>query len=78
MTGSFEATYPTIAEWVDAHGFIEIGSDGFSASLIRALDEDGLVWEGEERYESLGAALRELEAALDAWMREQGLRGLRG
>ena len=44
-----------------------------SPSFVRALDEGGMVWEGQEHYPTLDAALQDLETALVAWMREQGL-----
>ncbi len=66
----FEQAYPHIARWVESYGWIEIGDDGMGRSWIRALDEGGLIWEGE-RVKTVDDALRALEAALDEWMREQ-------
>jgi hypothetical protein len=48
MVELVEQAYPQIARWVTAHGWIEIGSDGYSRSFVRALDEGGMVWEGAE------------------------------
>ena len=73
MAQSFESTYPTIARWVQEYGWIEIGQDDMSPSFVRALDEGGMVWEGQEHYATLDAALQDLEAGLAAWMQEQGL-----
>jgi len=73
MAQSFDATYPTIARWVQEYGWIELGQDDMSQSFVRALDEGGMVWEGQEHYPTLDAALQDLEAGLAAWMREQGL-----
>ena len=73
MAQSFDATYPTIARWVQEYGWIEIGQDDMSQSFVRALDEGGTVWEGQEHYPTLDAALQDLEAGLMAWMQEQGL-----
>jgi hypothetical protein len=42
---TFAEKYPNIAGWIK-DGWIEIGRDGHSTSIIRALDEGGLVWEG--------------------------------
>jgi hypothetical protein len=53
------------------HGWIEIGQNHMSRSFVRALDEGGLVWEGQEDYATLDDALQDLEAGLAAWMREQ-------
>ena len=64
MATSFEAAYPNITGWVEAYGWIEIGQDDESGSFIRALDEGGLVWEGNDNYETLDEALQALEAAL--------------
>jgi hypothetical protein len=73
MAQSFDATYPTIARWVQEYGWIEIGQDDMSRSFIRALDDGGLVWEGRRSYSTLDAALQALETALAKWMQEQGL-----
>ena len=48
MAQSLDTTYPTIARWVLEYGWIEIGHDDMSRSFVRALDEGGLVWEGQE------------------------------
>lgn len=73
MALNLDATYPTIARWVLEYGWIEMGHDDMSQSFIRALDEGGLVWEGQEDYATLGGALQDLETGLVAWMREQDL-----
>ena len=73
MAQNLEATYPTISRWVQEYGWIEIGQDDMSRSFVRALDEGGLVWEGQEDYATLDDALWDLEAGLAAWMREQHL-----
>jgi hypothetical protein len=73
MAQNLDATYPTIARWVMEYGWIEMGHDDMSRSFVRAPDEGGLVWEGQEDYASLDDALRDLEAGLAAWMREQDL-----
>jgi len=54
---------------VNEHGWIEIGSDEFSTSFVRALDEGGLVWEGNDEYASLDDALRALDVAIAEWTR---------
>jgi hypothetical protein len=64
---SLESQYPNIALWVNEHGWIEIGSDEFSTSFVRALDEGGLVWEGDDEYASLDDALRALDVAIAEW-----------
>ena len=73
MAQSIDVTYPTITRWVMEYGWIEIGHDDMSRSFVRALDEGGLVWEGQAAYAMLDDALRDVEAGLAAWMREQHL-----
>jgi hypothetical protein len=69
---NFEKIFPAITEWVHSHGWIEIGQTDEERSLIRAIDEGGLVWEGKSRYPSLDHALRALENALKKWKEENG------
>ena len=64
MADSLEEAYPNITRWVEAYGWIEIGQDEYSTSLVRALDEGGMVWEGGDDYETLDEAMQELEAGL--------------
>ena len=73
MAQHIDTTCPTITRWVMEYGWIEIGHDDMSRSFVRALDEGGLVWEGQEDYPTLDAALQDLEAGLAAWMQEQHL-----
>ena len=73
MAQSIDATYLTVARWVKEFGWLEIGQDHMSRSFVRALDEGGMVWEGQEDYATLDDALRDLEAGLTAWMQEQHL-----
>ena len=73
MAPSFEAAFPTIARWVSAYGWLEIGQDDYSRSFIRVLDEGGMVWEGEESYPTVDEALLAAEAGLVEWMAEEGL-----
>lgn len=63
----FAQLYPHIAEWVQSYGWIEIGADHYSTSLVRVLDEGGLVWESKED----DATLDEVLNALDAFLAEQ-------
>ena len=70
MAQGLETTYPTIARWVKEFGWLEIGQDHMSRSFVRALDEGGMVWEGQEHYATLDAALQDLEAGLAAWMQQ--------
>ena len=72
MSNSFETSYPAIAEWVESFGWIELGSDEASDSLVRALNEGGLVWESEKKHKTLDKALQACEQALAEWIEENG------
>jgi hypothetical protein len=67
----FEESYPNISNWVKSHGWIELGQDEYSSSLVRALDEGGMIWEGSAYYGTLDEAFEALETALAEWT-EQG------
>lgn len=69
---SFSHVYPTIARWVEEQGWIEIGLDEYSTSLIRALDPGGLVWESDAKVASVDEALIALEEALKKWFEQNG------
>ncbi len=71
MTGFFEERHPNVAGWV-RDGWIELGRDEYSRSFIQVFDIGGLVWEGEEEYETVDEALAEAEAAITAWLEENG------
>lgn len=68
MPGSFAKTYPNIASWVLGGGWIEMGRTYGAPSLVRALDEGGMVFEGDGSYPSLDVALDALEAGIKAWL----------
>jgi hypothetical protein len=70
MTTSFAELYPNLAYWIESFGWIELGQDDYSSSLIRILDAGGMIWESEETYDSLDAALRDAEAAVADWFKE--------
>ena len=70
MASSFEKSYPNIAHWVRSHGWIELGRDDYRPSLVRALDEGGMVWEGSALYETVDEAFNALESALAKWMEQ--------
>jgi len=67
---SFDTTYPTITRWVKSWGWVAIGRDEYSRSMVRALDEGGMVWEGNSRYATLDALFQDLEAGLTDWLEE--------
>ncbi len=56
----FSKQYPPISWWIDIHGWIEIGADENSDSLIRLLDEGGTWWEDDEAT-SLDEAINNAE-----------------
>lgn len=62
----FTKRYPNIAGWIK-DGWIEIGHDGQSTSIIRVLDEGGLVWEGGTRHKSMDDVLQEADEAIARW-----------
>lgn len=62
----FTEKYPNIAGWIKG-GWIEIGRDGHSTSVIRVLDEGGLVWEGGTRHTSMDDVLQDAEDAIADW-----------
>ncbi len=66
----FENNYPAITYFAKYHGWVEIGLDGVSSSLVRAIDEGGLVWEGKQNYKNLDDALMDLEVYLHQYMLE--------
>lgn len=65
----FAGRYPNITGWIE-DGWIEIGRDGQSTSVIRVLGEGGLVWEGGTRHRSMDKILQEAENAIAVWMRD--------
>lgn len=69
-----ETSYPHVARWVRDCGWIEIGQDDFSRSMVRTLDSGGLIWKGKSTYATLAAALQDLDQALAAWF-EAEMRG---
>jgi hypothetical protein len=66
----FTNLYPHIARWVQSYGWIEIGADPYRYSLVRALDEGGLVWESRENDATLDDTLLALETFLVQRMQE--------
>jgi len=70
--GSFEHTYPTIADWVNGGGQITIGRDyeSGSPSTVYASDPGGVVWESDEEYATLDDLFLALEQGLQEWIEE--------
>ncbi|SFL61660.1 hypothetical protein [Nitrosomonas communis] len=69
---TFAGSYPTITRWTEEQGWIEIGRDEYSNSVVRALDPGGMVWESDSNIDSIDDALQELEKALKDWFRKNG------
>lgn len=63
----FEKTYPNISSWVRFSGWIEIGQYDHLRSFVRALDDGGMVWEGDDEYETLDKALQALDDGIAEW-----------
>jgi hypothetical protein len=61
---SLEKGYPNLTRWVTSQGWIELGQEEYSSSLVRALDAGGMVWEGSTYYGTLDEAFDALETAL--------------
>ena len=68
---SFAAAYPNIARWVEDFGFIEVGYDDCNQSFLRALNIGGMIWEGEDKYDSVDEAFRAMDDALATWFKEE-------
>ena len=60
----FEQIYPNIAEWVNSYGWIEIGAAHYTSSLVRALNEGGLVWEDNDDDATLDEVLEACDTFL--------------
>ncbi len=71
LTPTFDEMFPTVARWVSQEeGWVELGADHHSRSLVRALYGGGMVWEGADDYKSLDEALRAMEKGIAAWLDE--------
>jgi formylglycine-generating enzyme required for sulfatase activity len=69
----FQDQYPTIARFVEAFGWIEIGEDEMVSAFVRAYDMGGTVYEWKSSYPSLEAAFQDLEAGIKAYIEENGI-----
>ena len=69
----FEDQYPTIARFVEALGWIEIGENEMTSAFVQAYDTGGTVYEGKSSYPSLEAAFQDLEAGIKAYVEEHGI-----
>lgn len=69
---SFDELYPNIARWAQGGGWIELGRDDCRRSIIRVLDIGGMLWEGREQCDTVGAAMNEAEAFMAQWRKDNG------
>lgn len=69
---TFDEQYTNVAPWVQ-DDWIEIGQREYGRSFIRVLDIGGLVWESEDRYETVAEALAEADKAIKQFADEEGL-----
>ena len=44
----FSVSFPNISWWCENHGWIELGTDEYSKSLVRLIDEGGTYWEDKK------------------------------
>lgn len=65
---NFENRYPDIAQWVQ-DGTIEIGFEYRRGVAARAIDEGGVVWEGDN-LKNMENAMRVLDAGIKKWCDE--------
>jgi hypothetical protein len=70
MATPFADAYPNIAQWIEVQGWIEIGEDEYSDSLVRCLDQGGMIWESRDIHKSIDDALQALEEALEELLTE--------
>jgi hypothetical protein len=64
-----ERAFPTVAEWVSAQGWIEIGVQDHHGFVARALYEGGLAYETQD-CETLNSALAALDEGIQVWLRD--------
>ncbi len=63
---SFKQQYPNIDRFTH-----EIGQDEVLSGFVRAIDLSGLVYEGQDSYPTLEAALQDLEQGIKTYLEEQ-------
>jgi hypothetical protein len=67
-----EAMFPSIARYVQGHGYIEIGEQESFGFVVRAIGYGGLDFE-DDSPETLAEAMAVLEAGLARWFEEEGI-----
>jgi len=73
MGPTFEACYPNISRWIEVQGWIVLGGDDYSSSLLRCLGPGGMVWESRTEHKTLTQALQALETELLPIFEEYGV-----
>lgn len=63
MGASFVNNFPNVAWWIENQGWIEIGYDDFSYSLLKLIDPGGVCYEIKEG-DDVDTALHEVEVWL--------------
>lgn len=54
------------------YGWIELGRTDYGSSMVRVLDEGGLIWEGKPSYRSLDELFGVLEKKIAQHIQEIG------
>lgn len=67
---SFSRNYTNLNWWVENQGWIEIGQDENSRSMVRILDEGDNVWESNPKSKSLDENLDTAEKFIANWIKE--------
>ena len=67
---AFATAYPHLARWIMGDGWVELGRTDYTRSMARALDEGGMVWEGKDSYPTVEELLRDLDAGIALWIKE--------
>lgn len=70
---TFKQQYPNIDRFTNEIGWIEIGQDEVLSGFVRAIDLSGLVYEGQDSYPTMEAALQDLDQGIKAYLEEQGI-----
>jgi hypothetical protein len=69
-----ESKYPTLTRFVNEIGRVEIGLGNYMISaFVIAYDEGGTIYEGQDSYPSLDAALQDLDAGIKKHLDELGI-----
>jgi hypothetical protein len=69
-----ESKYPSLTRFVNEIGRVEIGVGNYMISaFVIAYDEGGTIYEGQDSYPSLDAALQDLDAGIKKHLDELGI-----